>query len=129
LRRARLALACLPALSQALLPQAVRLFLAGACAGAGVHHAPGVAAARATQRTAPRPGIERAPRGPARDRSSLLLQADEVAVLPAGHPLLERRTLKPRDFAALPFISFAPAQTLIGRSSTPCSISTTWRAG
>src|SRR5258706_221796 len=37
-----------------------------------------------------------------------LLQADEVAVLPAGHPLLAKRVLRPQDFAGQPFISLAP---------------------
>jgi DNA-binding transcriptional LysR family regulator len=39
---------------------------------------------------------------------TVLMQADEVAVLPAGHPLLGRRRLKPKDFAGQPFVSFAP---------------------
>jgi DNA-binding transcriptional LysR family regulator len=30
-------------------------------------------------------------------------------VLPDGHPLLSRRVLKPKDFADLPFVSFAPS--------------------
>jgi DNA-binding transcriptional LysR family regulator len=38
-----------------------------------------------------------------------LLQADEVCVLPDGHPLLARRVLRLRDFSGLPFVSFAPS--------------------
>jgi DNA-binding transcriptional LysR family regulator len=41
--------------------------------------------------------------------STPLLQADELCVLPDGHPLLARRVLRPRDFAGLPFVSFAPS--------------------
>lgn len=38
----------------------------------------------------------------------LLLELDEVAVLPAGHALLARRRLAARDFAGQPFVSFHP---------------------
>ena len=38
-----------------------------------------------------------------------MVQADEVCVLPRGHPLLARQVLRPRDFDGEPFVSFAPA--------------------
>jgi hypothetical protein len=38
-----------------------------------------------------------------------LLQADEVAVLPDGHPLLARAMLRPLDFEGCDFISFSAA--------------------
>jgi DNA-binding transcriptional LysR family regulator len=38
----------------------------------------------------------------------LLLELDEVAVLPAGHPLLARRRLAAADFAGQAFVSFHP---------------------
>ena len=38
----------------------------------------------------------------------MLLELDEVAVLPAAHPLCAKRRLAPADFAGQPFVSFHP---------------------
>ncbi len=40
--------------------------------------------------------------------ASLLLELDEVAVLPAGHPLLAKKRLAASDFARQAFVSFHP---------------------
>src|SRR5262249_42567361 len=45
---------------------------------------------------------------PAGARARLLLELDEVAVLPAGHPLGAKRRLALRDFPGGPFVSFHP---------------------
>ncbi|WP_174874607.1 LysR family transcriptional regulator [Vogesella oryzae] len=37
-----------------------------------------------------------------------LLSADEVCVLPEGHPLLAKAVLAPQDFAGQPFVSLSP---------------------
>lgn len=106
----RLTVACLPALSHALLPAAVHRF-AAAHRQAGVSITPQESPLLEewlTQQRFDLGLIERRepPRG---TQTTLLLEADEVCVLPAGHHLLARRVLRPRDFAGEPFISFAPA--------------------
>lgn len=106
----RLTLACLPALSHALLPVAVQRF-AARYRHAGVSIAPQESPLLEewlTQQRFDLGLIERreAPRG---TTSTLLLEADEVCVLPSGHPLLARPVLRPQDFAGEPFVSFAPA--------------------
>ena len=107
---ARLSVACLPALAHALLPQATRLFLAGH-AQAQVSVTPQESPLLEQWLTEQRfdLGLSERREAPPATVRRLLLQADEVAVLPAGHPLARRRTLRPRDFAGLPFISLAPA--------------------
>ena len=106
----RLALACLPALSHALLPDAVRRF-AARHPQAGVSITPQEAPLLdewLTQQRFDLGLIER--REPPRGTSiTLLVQADEVCVLPSGHRLLARRVVRPGDFAGEPFVSFAPA--------------------
>ena len=106
----RLTVACLPALSHALLPEAVRRF-AAQHAQAGVSITPQESPLLEewlTQQRFDLGLIERrdAPRGTA---LTLLLQADEVCVLPRGHRLLARRAIRPRDFAGEAFVSFGPA--------------------
>lgn len=44
-------------------------------------------------------------------QAQALLQVDEVAVLPAAHPLAPRRTLSPRDFEGLAFVDLAPSDS------------------
>jgi DNA-binding transcriptional LysR family regulator len=106
----RLALACLPALSHALLPDAIQRF-AARHPQAGVSITPQESPLLEdwlTQQRFDLGLIER--RDPPRGTSiTLLLQADEVCVLPAGHRLASRRALRPEDFEAEAFISFAPA--------------------
>jgi DNA-binding transcriptional LysR family regulator len=106
----RLTLACLPALSHALLPEAVQRFAAHH-PQAGVSITPQESPLLEEQLTQQRFDlglIERgeAPRGTA---TSLLLTADEVCVLPSGHRLLARKIVRPADFADERFVSFAPA--------------------
>ena len=106
---ARLALACLPALAHALLPDAVRRFMrTHAQAGLSITplESPLLEHALTEQRFDL--GLVERPEAPAGTTLSPLLQADEVCVLPAAHPLLAKRVLRPRDFAGLPFISLAP---------------------
>jgi len=106
----RLAIACLPALAHGLLPQATQLFVAA-------HPQVGISI---TAQESPLLeewlteqrfdlGLCERIHAPAATALTPLLQADEVAVLPDGHPLLGKRVLKPKDFAGQPFVSFAPA--------------------
>jgi DNA-binding transcriptional LysR family regulator len=106
----RLTVACLPALSHALLPAAVQRFAADH-PQAGVSITPQESPLLEewlTQQRFDLGLIERRepPRGTA---VTLLLQADEVCVLPSGHRLLARQVIRPTDFASEPFVSFAPA--------------------
>jgi DNA-binding transcriptional LysR family regulator len=104
----RLQLACLPALAHALVPQALaRLCVRHPDAQVSVVplESPWLEQAVSEQRfdlalsetTEPPTGTTRA----------ALLQANEVAVLPAGHALCRRTRLLPADFAGLPFVSLA----------------------
>lgn len=105
----RLAIACLPALAHTLLPEAVRRFMA-ANAQASVAITPldsPLLEARLTEQRCDLGLIEQR-EAPPGTRLLPLLQVDEVAVLPAGHPLLARRVLRPQDFAGQPFVSLAP---------------------
>lgn len=106
----RLTVACLPALSHALLPAAVRRF-------STAHHRAGVSITPQesplleewlTQQRFDLGLTERRepPRGTAIAR---LIEADEVCVLPRGHRLAARRVVRPKDFEDEPFVSFAPA--------------------
>ncbi len=108
----RLAIGCLPALSHALLPRAAARF-------ARLHPQAGLSI---TPQDSPLLeqwlseqrfdlGLTEAREAPSATQAQPLLQADEVAVLPAGHPLLARRVLRPRDFEGLPFVSLAPSDT------------------
>lgn len=104
----RLAVLSLPALDQTLLPAASRAFLA-AHPDAGLSITPQdsplleewMSAQRfdlgLTEGTEAAPGTKLVP----------LLALDEVAVLPAEHPLLAKSVLKPADFAGQRFVSLA----------------------
>jgi DNA-binding transcriptional LysR family regulator len=106
----RLAIACLPALSHALLPMAARRFL-GQHPQAGLSITPQESPLLEQWLSEQRfdLGLTEAREAPAATTVKPLLQADEVAVLPAGHPLLARRVLRPRDFQDACFVSLAPA--------------------
>lgn len=106
----RVAVACLPALAHALLPDATRRFVAA-------HPAVGVAI---TPQDSPLLeawlteqrfdlGLCERPQAPPATTAELLLRADEVCVLPDGHALLARRVLKLTDFEGVDFVSFAPS--------------------
>jgi DNA-binding transcriptional LysR family regulator len=106
----RLTVACLPALSHALLPEAVKRF-AAQHPQAGVSITPQDSPLLEdwlTQQRFDLGLIERRepPHGTA---LTVLLAADEVCVLPSDHRLLARRVIRPGDFEAEPFVSFAPA--------------------
>ncbi len=105
----QLSLACLPAFSHALLP--------GACARFQAAH-PGVSVSVDPLES---PLLEERLAAQAHDlgvtehdgelagaHPQLLLELDEVAVLPAEHPLLARPRLAPADFAGQAFVSFHP---------------------
>jgi DNA-binding transcriptional LysR family regulator len=105
----KLALACLPALAESLVPAACAIFLAE-------HPTVGVSI---TPQESPVLeewlGAQRFDLGliehldaPADTAVDLLVEADEVAILPAGHRLLARKTLRPKDFSDEAFVSFAP---------------------
>jgi DNA-binding transcriptional LysR family regulator len=104
----RLQLACLPALAQALVPQAVAGFARHA-PEASVSlvplESPLLEAALSEQRHDL--GLGEQPAPPA-CHSRLLLATQEVCVLPTGHPLAAKAVLAPPDFAGLPFVSLAP---------------------
>lgn len=109
----QLSLACLPAFSHALLP--------GACARFQAAH-PGVSVSVNPYES---PLLEERLAAQAHDlgvtehdgalagslagaEPALLLELDEVAVLPSGHPLLAKKRLAPADFAGQAFVSFHP---------------------
>lgn len=105
----QLSLVCLPAFSHALLP--------GACARFLARH-PGVGVAIAQQESPYLEeclaaqsydlGLGERDSAPSGTRQSLLIELDEVCVLPEGHPLLGKRVLQLKDFTGQPFISLAP---------------------
>jgi DNA-binding transcriptional LysR family regulator len=106
----RVSVACLPALAHGLLPQAVQRF-AARHPQVGVSITPQESPLLEEWLTEQRFDLGLCERlhAPAATTLVPLLQADEVCVLPDGHPLLGKRVLKPRDFAGQAFVSFAPA--------------------
>lgn len=106
----QLAIACVPAFAQTLLPGACRR-LRAMHASASVAITPQespmleewLSAQRfdlgLTEQDSPPPGTQGEP----------LLAADEVCVLPVGHPLLAQPTLCPEDFRDQAFISLSPS--------------------
>ncbi len=107
-RQGRLQLACLPALAQALVPDAVARFARHA-PEASVSlvslESPLLEAGLTEQRHDLGLGEQPAPEG---CHSRLLLATHEVCVLPAGHALASQPVLSPTDFEGLPFVSLAP---------------------
>lgn len=104
----RLRLACLPALAHALVPPALaRLHARFPQAQVGVEalESPWLEQALSEQRYDM--GLCETEQAPAGARALELLQAHEVAVLPAAHPLCAKAQLQPQDFAGLPFVSLA----------------------
>lgn len=104
----RLELACLPALVHGLLPDAVRRFCA-THPQASVSITPLESPLLETWLTEQRCdlGLVEQPQAPPGAAGRTLLQVDEVAVLPQGHPLLAKARLRPADFRGLPFVSLA----------------------
>jgi DNA-binding transcriptional LysR family regulator len=105
----RLAVACLPALAHALLPEATRRFVA-AHPQVGVAITPQDSPLLEAWLTEQRfdLGLCELSQAPPATSAELLLRADEVCVLPDGHPLLDKRVLQLADFADTAFVSFAP---------------------
>jgi DNA-binding transcriptional LysR family regulator len=107
---ARLQVACLPALADALLPDAVRRFMAAqpqASVSITPLESPALEASLAEQRFDL--GLTERREAPPATTLTTLLQADELAVLPDGHPLLARAALRPADFEGCDFVSFSAA--------------------
>lgn len=104
----RLAVACLPALAHALLPEATRRFMA-AQAEASLAITPLESPLLETWLTEQRVdlGLTEQRQAPAGTRLATLLQADEVLVLPAGHALLAKKRVRLQDLAGQRFISLA----------------------
>jgi DNA-binding transcriptional LysR family regulator len=105
----RLSIGCLPALSHALLPRAAAGFVRQhPQAGLSItpQDSPLLEQWLSEQRFDL--GLTEAREAPRATQARALLQADEVAVLPAGHPLLARRVLRPHDFEGLRFVCLAP---------------------
>ena len=104
----RLHLACLPALAHALVPPALRHF-AARHPEAGVTvvplESPGLEAALSEQQFDL--GLSEVRTAPAGCALHSLLEADELVVLPADHPLAARTELALADFEGQPFISLA----------------------
>jgi len=105
----QLSLACLPAFAHALLPGACARFQA-ASPGVSVSVNP-VESPLLEERLAAQAhdlGVTEHDGALAGAQARLLLELDEVAVLPATHPLLAKARLAPADFAGQPFVSFHP---------------------
>lgn len=106
----RLELAALPALTQVLLPEALaRLARDEPEAAVTITplESPALESGLSDQRHDL--GLSEQREAPVACALRPLLVADEVAVLPAGHPLAQRPVLAPQDFADQPFVSLAPA--------------------
>jgi DNA-binding transcriptional LysR family regulator len=105
----QLSLACLPAFSHALLPGACARFQAetpGVSVSVNPYESPLLEERLAAQ--AHDLGLTEHDSALAGAQATLLLELDEVAVLPAGHPLLAKARLAPTDFAGQAFVSFHP---------------------
>jgi len=105
----QLSLACLPAFSHALLPGACARFQAahpGVSVSVNPYESPLLEERLAAQ--AHDLGLTEHDSALAGAQATLLLELDEVAVLPAGHPLLARKRLAASDFAGQAFVSFYP---------------------
>ncbi|MEN6081366.1 LysR family transcriptional regulator [Chromobacterium piscinae] len=108
----QLAIACLPVFAQALLPAACADFVAD-FPDVGVdicpQESPWLEEWLAAQRFDL--GLTEQQQTPAGCLAQPLWQGDELCVLPAGHPLAEKRRLAARDFDGLSFISLAASDS------------------
>lgn len=106
----QLALVCLPALSHALLPAVCARFLAahpGVSVAITPQESPFLEDALSAQRYDL--GLTERNATPPGTKGQTLFSADEVCVLPDGHPLLAKTELTPADFAGQPFVSLSPS--------------------
>ena len=104
----RLRVACLPALAHALLPQVLQHFHRGhphVAVSVVPLESPWLEQALSEQRFDL--GLSEIHEAPAGVSRTLLLEANEVAVLPARHALCRKPVLQLNDFAGQPFISLA----------------------
>ena len=109
----RLHIACLPALAHALVPAALRRFAAQhpqASVTVAPLESPALEAALSEQQFDL--GLTEARAAPVGCESHTLLQADEVAVLPADHALAAREVLALADFEGQTFINLAPGDAV-----------------
>ncbi|MDP5239373.1 LysR family transcriptional regulator [Uliginosibacterium sp. 31-16] len=106
---ASLAIVCVPAFAQALLPGVCRRFRAQH-ASVGLAITPAESPWLEEWLSAQRfdLGLTEQDSAPPGTTLEVLLEADEVCVLPASHPLTAKPVLMPQDFAGQPFISLAP---------------------
>lgn len=105
----RVQIACLPALAHALLPDAIRRFVARqpeAAVRLEPLESPQLEAALSEQRFDL--GLTEQRDAPVACERFPLLLADEVAVLPADHPLATRPRVQLADFEGQAFVSLAP---------------------
>lgn len=121
-----LRVACLPALAQSLLPAAVhRLRRSQPRAAISVVSLESPQLERLLSEQRVDLGLIERREPPEGTLLEDLLTADEVAVLPAGHRLLARRTLRAQDFAGEAFVSFSvtdPYRTLIDAAFAAASV-------
>lgn len=104
----RLQLACLPALAHALVPQALaRLCATHPDAQVSVVPLESPWLEQAVREQRFDLALSESSEPPTGTTRQVLLQANEVAVLPAGHPLSRQAMLQAQDFAGLPFIGLA----------------------
>ncbi len=105
----RLSLACLPALAQALVPDALARF-AAAAPEASIGLAPLESPQLESALTAQRHDLGLTEvAAPEACEHQPLVRTHEVVVLPVGHALAQRRVLSPVDFDGLAFVSLSPA--------------------
>jgi len=106
--QAQLSIICMPSFSHAPLPGACRRFLAErpeVSIAITPEESPQLEELLAEQRHDL--GLTEHNNPPPGTRLEPLLTADEICVLPCGHPLLARPTLNPADFAGERFVSLA----------------------
>ena len=105
---ARISVLAMPALSHALLPNALARMQAAqgpVAVSVATQEAPLLQEWMAAQRYDL--GLTEQGEAPPGTRAVLLPALDEVAVLPASHPLAAKPVLQPQDFADQPFVSLA----------------------
>lgn len=107
-QQGQLSIACLPAFSQSLLPEVCRRFLA-VYPEVSLSIVPQESPLLEEWLSAQRHDLGLTEHGtaPAGTRIAPLMRADEVCVLPDGHPLLARTALAPADLAGQNFISLS----------------------
>lgn len=108
----QLSVICMPSLSHAPLPRVCHRFM-DAHPGVGISITPQESPLLEEWLTAQRHDIGLTERGtpPPGTTMEPLLVADEVCVLPAGHPLLAKEVLAPEDFAGERFVSLSPTDS------------------